>query len=149
MSPKKQFLALAQVFRPSMLMFSTSWHREKITSSFSNCGNKYYIKSGPKTRKNMIFHQFPLHFTSKFRLISKFSQTPQFEKGTTSSEENENINFRRIPPPKPLRQRGFLCVTKYNFHYKNNTFFKMDLNLAVVCQPITFQMSRFDVFCFR
>ena len=34
------------------------------------------------------------------------------------------------------------------FHYKKNTFFKMDLNLAVICQPITFQMSRFDVYYF-
>ena len=24
----------------------------------------------------------------------------------------------------------------------------MDLNLAVICQPITFQMSRFDVYYF-
>ena len=58
MGPKKQFFALAQAFRLSMFFcFLTSWHREKITSSFSNCGNQNDIKSGPK----MIFHQFPVY----------------------------------------------------------------------------------------
>ena len=88
MGPKKQFLALVQAFRASMLIFFNvmTWR-------------KNYIKSDPKTRKTTIFHQFLVPFTSKFRPISKFILTPQFEKGTTSSEENENINFRRIPPP--------------------------------------------------